>query len=229
MRLTNIKKIFLTIILLSLFSACTSTTLVKSPENQQEMSKLLADREKVNVAYNEWNTKFITFAKDIAPIYQEIRLLNNYPGWNEMEGIILARPSIIHFEGQKAANQKSNLAVENWSHKWNAPGKEIFSKVLFLIDECRELENRKNQLKEEWRKIYRHREVIEFIIYLKEYERKILSKSKEILHENYKIAEKIREDENNKFENIFNLFEIDSIGLYKIDLEKLKELQNRIK
>lgn len=157
----------------------------------------------------------------MAPVWQEIRLLKNYPGWSELREIISAKPSIIYFEGQKNADQKINLTIEKWSQKWNAPGKELFAKALMLVESCKKLENRKAELKKEWKKIYSDRLIVNYFIYSEKLKQRNVPLN--ILRENKESEDRIWENLNIKNKKLLNLLEIDSIGLYNVEEEKIRE------
>jgi hypothetical protein len=118
-------------------TACSTTR----QEDTEERKRLEAYSAKLSGRVDElkgprehWFAELEEFLKKAFSLSREVALLKNHPGWQDLEKIVKAEPSIRHLEGVEAAAKKTNDAVDAWGKKWNAPGKSIYGTYSTLAD-----------------------------------------------------------------------------------------------
>ncbi len=163
--------------------------------------------EKSEEAVSYWRKeRYWKFRTDESSLIREISLLQNHPGWPDMEKIIKAMPSIQYLEGQDSAQRKSAAKIAEWSQKWSASGQHIYNKYAELVRRSIEMIKRGNALLDEWRTL--NAEQLAIIL-----ER--LANTRGDKWYGWKMAAEWNETTDSKTQGELMSLEIDSIGLYQ--------------
>ena len=132
------------LLLLCVVSAASGCATVPARNPQAE-----AKASEANQALDVLNTDLANFYPDAEALLQRVRLLQQQPGWDEMEAVIRGTPAILAYvEGGEAVDFESIPETAAWSRKWKRPWKSLFSDYLGLVDRCSIMEARRTALLE---------------------------------------------------------------------------------
>jgi len=136
----TVRALAASLLMVAVLAGC-ATAPVKNPEAET----VVAD---ANTALDTLNAQIAQFYIDLQKLIEEIKYLQNQPGWAGLEQIIAGTPSIKNLENEYEKEPETMAMLEAWSRKWNDSWKPLLYEYARLADQCTILEARRLALRE---------------------------------------------------------------------------------
>jgi hypothetical protein len=92
--------------------------------------------QEANAAMDSLSTASTAFYENLEPLLQDIKALYEYPGWSDMEAIIVATTSEAEIADDFSMDQHLESALDEWSARWEDSGEDLFLHYRTLADRC---------------------------------------------------------------------------------------------